>query len=63
MTLFGRGKEAVYRCVCGHSETQAQMNKRMKEKTNGKVSRKEMKKYMNNTEEIDNNPFKDALKI
>ncbi|MCC2081957.1 DNA topoisomerase III [Staphylococcus capitis] len=62
MTLFGRGKEAVYRCVCGHSETQAQMNKRMKEKTNGKVSRKEMKKYMNNTEEIDNNPFKDALK-
>lgn len=38
------------------------MNKRMKEKTNGKVSRKEMKKYMNNTEEIDNNPFKDALK-
>ena len=31
MTLFGRGKEAVYRCVCGHSETQAQMNKRMKE--------------------------------
>ena len=33
MTLFGRGKEAVYRCVCGHSETQAQMDKRMKEKS------------------------------
>ena len=43
MTLFGRGKEAVYRCVCGHSETQAQMDKRMKEKSSGKVSRKEMK--------------------
>ena len=38
MTLFGRGKEAVYRCVCGHSETQAQMDKRMKEKSSGKVS-------------------------
>ncbi|MEB7692789.1 DNA topoisomerase III [Staphylococcus epidermidis] len=62
MTLFGKGKEAVYRCVCGHTETQSQMDKRMIEKTNGKVSRKEMKKYINKKEEIDNNPFKDALK-
>ena len=43
MTLFGKGKEAVYRCVCGHTETQSQMDKRMRDKTNGKVSRKEMK--------------------
>lgn len=62
MTLFGKGKEAVYRCVCGHTETQSQMDKRMRDKTNGKVSRKEMKKYINKKEEIDNNPFKDALK-
>ncbi|MCR1797725.1 DNA topoisomerase III [Staphylococcus warneri] len=62
MTLFGRGKDATYRCVCGHSETQAQMDKRMKEKSSGKVSKKEMKKYMNQQEELDNNPFKDALK-
>ncbi|EHJ09007.1 DNA topoisomerase III [Staphylococcus simiae] len=62
MTLFGKGKGAVYRCVCGHSETQAQMDKRMKNKTAGKVSKKEMKKYMNQHEDIDNNPFKDALK-
>lgn len=62
MTLFGKGKEAVYRCVCGHTETQSQMDKRMRKKTNGKVSRKEMKKYINKKEEIDNNPFKDALK-
>ena len=25
-------KEAVYRCVCGHTETQAQMDKRHKNK-------------------------------
>jgi DNA topoisomerase III len=62
MTLFGRGKDATYRCVCGHSESQAQMDKRMKEKSSGKVSKKEMKKYMNQQEELDNNPFKDALK-
>ena len=48
MTLFGKGKEAVYRCVCGHTETQSQMDKRMRDKTNGKVSRKEMKKYITN---------------
>ncbi|ETJ25651.1 hypothetical protein Q604_UNBC17714G0001, partial [human gut metagenome] len=29
MTLFGKGKEAVYRCVCGHTETQSQMDKSM----------------------------------
>lgn len=62
LTLFGKGKEAVYRCVCGHSETQAYMDQRMKSKSSGKVSRKEMKKYMNKNEGLDNNPFKDALK-
>ena len=51
MTLFGKGKEAVYRCVCGHTETQTQMDKRMRDKTNGKVSRKEMKKYINKKSE------------
>ena len=51
MTLFGKGKEAVYRCVCGHTETQSQMDKRMRYKTNGKVSRKEMKKYINKKED------------
>lgn len=62
MTLFGKGKDATYRCVCGHSETQRQMDERLKNKTSGKVSRKDMKKYMNQQEELDNNPFKDALK-
>ncbi|PNZ69135.1 DNA topoisomerase III [Staphylococcus croceilyticus] len=62
MTLFGRGKDAVYRCVCGHTETQAHMDQRLKNKASGKVSKKDMKKYMNKDETIDNNPFKDALK-
>lgn len=62
MTLFGRGKDAVYRCVCGHTETQEQMDKRFKNKSSGKVSKKEMKKYMNNEDSLENNPFKNALK-
>ena len=37
MTLFGRGKDAVYRCVCGHTETQEQMDKRFKNKSSGKA--------------------------
>ncbi|SCS73149.1 DNA topoisomerase III [Staphylococcus caeli] len=62
MTLFGRGKEAVYRCVCGHTETQAQMDKRHKNKKSDKVNKKDLKKYMNNNEGLENNPFQDALK-
>lgn len=62
MTLFGRGKDAVYRCVCGHTETQAQMDKRHKNKKSDKVNKKDLKKYMNNDEGIENNPFQDALK-
>ncbi|MCG7338285.1 DNA topoisomerase III [Staphylococcus sp. ACRSN] len=62
MTLFGRGKEAVYRCSCGHTETQAQMDKRHKHKKSDKVNKKDMKKYMNQKETIENNPFQDALK-
>lgn len=62
MTLFGRGKDAVYRCTCGHTETQEQMDKRFKNKSSGKISKKEMNKYMKKEETLDNNPFKDALK-
>ena len=62
MTLFGRGKDAVYRCVCGHTESQAQMDKRHKNKKSDKINKKDMKKYMNKDEGIENNPFQDALK-
>ncbi|WP_217972524.1 DNA topoisomerase III [Staphylococcus xylosus] len=62
MTLFGRGKDAVYRCVCGHTETQAQMDKRHKNKKSDKVNKKDLKKYMGNNEGLENNPFQDALK-
>ena len=48
--------------MCMWPHRNSQMDKRMRDKTNGKVSRKEMKKYINKKEEIDNNPFKDALK-
>ncbi|WP_432724762.1 DNA topoisomerase III [Staphylococcus equorum] len=62
MTLFGRGKDAVYRCVCGHTESQDQMDKRHKNKKSDKINKKDMKKYMNKDEGIENNPFQEALK-
>lgn len=61
LTLYGTGKSATYRCVCGHTETQAHMDERLKNKKTGKISKKDMKKYMQN-DEVENNPFKDALK-
>lgn len=61
LTKFGTGPQATYRCVCGHTETQAQMNQRLKSKGKDKVSKRDMKKYMKE-DDIDNNPFKDALK-
>lgn len=61
LTKFGTGNQATYRCVCGHTETQVQMNQRLKSKGKDKVSKRDMKKYMKD-EDIDNNPFKDALK-
>ncbi len=61
LTLFGKGKEAVYGCVVDMLKRK-HMDQRMKSKSSGKVSRKEMKKYMNKNEGLDNNPFKDALK-
>lgn len=61
LTKFGTGGQATYRCVCGHTETQAQMNQRLKSKGKDKVSHRDMKKYMKD-DELDNNPFKDALK-
>ncbi|NJH99932.1 DNA topoisomerase III [Staphylococcus hyicus] len=61
LTKFGTGGQATYRCVCGHTETQAQMNQRLKSKGKDKVSHRDMKKYMKD-DELDHNPFKDAMK-
>lgn len=61
LTKFGTGKNAVYRCVCGYTESQKQMDERFKNKGKDKVSKKDMNKYMKE-DSLDNNPFKDALK-
>lgn len=38
------------------------MDKRHKNKKSDKINKKDMKKYMNKDEGIENNPFQDALK-
>lgn len=61
LTLHGKGPKAMYSCTCGFRETQEQMDKRFISKKTGKVSKNEMKKYMQKEEPI-NNPFVDMLK-
>lgn len=60
MTLFGRGENATYRCSCGNSVKQKEVDKKIKETKKEKASFKDMKKYMKK-EETTNNPLKDML--
>lgn len=61
LTLHGTGKKAMYSCTCGFRETQEQMDKRFNSRKTSKVSKRELNKYMQKEEPV-NNPFADALK-
>lgn len=61
MTLFGNGDNATYRCTCGVSIKQKEVDKKIKETKKEKASYKDIKKYMKK-EELTNNPLKDKLK-
>ena len=54
MTLFGSGENSTYRCVCGNSLKQKEVDKRIKSSKKDKASRVDMKKYMKQ-EKLENN--------
>ena len=60
MTLFGSGENSTYRCVCGNSLKQKEVDKRIKNNKKDKVSRVDMKKYMKQ-ESLENNALRDKL--
>ena len=60
MTLFGSGENATYRCVCGNSLKQKEVDKRIKNNKKDKASRVDMKKYMKQ-ESLENNALRDKL--
>ncbi|MDO4814101.1 MAG: DNA topoisomerase 3 [Gemella sp.] len=60
MTMFGNGENATYRCVCGHSIKQKEVDKNIKSSKKDKASFKDMKKYMKQDTE-EHNPMKDLL--
>ena len=60
MTLFGSGENSTYRCVCGNSLKQKEVDKRIKNNKKDKVSRVDMKKYMQQ-ESLENNALRDKL--
>ncbi|MBF0714450.1 DNA topoisomerase 3 [Gemella sp. GH3] len=61
MTLFGNGDNATYRCICGNSMKQKEVDKKIKETKKEKASYKDIKKYMKK-DDLVNNPLKDKLK-
>ncbi len=60
MTLFGSGENSTYRCVCGNSLKQKEVDKRIKNNKKDKASRVDMKKYMKQ-ESLGNNALRDKL--
>lgn len=61
MTLFGVGENATYRCSCGNSLKQKEVDKKIKETKKEKANIKDLKKYMKQ-DKLENNPLKDKLK-
>ena len=60
MTLFGNGENATYRCSCGKSLKQKEVDKKIKETKKDKASFKDMKKYLKK-DELVNDSLKDKL--
>ena len=60
MTLFESGENSTYRCVCGNSLKQKEVDKRIKNNKKDKASRVDMKKYMKQ-ESLENNALRDKL--
>lgn len=60
MILFGSGENSTYRCVCGNSLKQKEVDKRIKNNKKDKASRVDMKKYMKQ-ESLENNALRDKL--
>ena len=60
MTLFGSGENSTYRCICGNSLKQKEVDKRIKNNKKDKASRVDMKKYMKQ-KSLENNALRDKL--
>ncbi|MBF0746536.1 DNA topoisomerase 3 [Gemella sp. 19428wG2_WT2a] len=60
MTMFGKGDNATYRCVCGNSIKQKEVDKNIKSNKRDKASYKDLKKYMKKETE-NHNPMKELL--
>ncbi|MBF0848065.1 hypothetical protein IR145_11440 [Streptococcus danieliae] len=58
--MFGKGDNATYRCVCGNSIKQKEVDKNIKSNKRDKASYKDLKKYMKKETE-NHNPMKELL--
>ncbi len=62
MDLYGEGNNKKYICTCGFREKQSSFHEKSKNSSSGKVSRQDMKKYMNSSFSDEVSPFELALK-
>ncbi|MED1201561.1 DNA topoisomerase III [Heyndrickxia acidicola] len=65
LELRGEGEGQIFACKCGYREKLSAFEKRRKSESNGKVSKREVQKYLNkqqNKEEPLNNAFAEAFK-
>lgn len=60
MTIYGNGENATYRCTCGNSIKQKEVDKKIKNIKKDKASRIDMKKYMKK-DTLENDVLKDKL--
>lgn len=63
LELRGEGEGRIFVCACGYREKHASFQQRMEKEKKGKVSRKEINKYLKHNQEQDlgNPALKDAL--
>lgn len=61
MTMFGTGENATYRCSCGNSIKQKEVDKKLKDNKKTKANYNDMKKYMKK-DNLENESLKEMLK-
>ena len=62
MKLYGEGEGQQFVCSCGHREKLAAFQKRRNQEKQGRVSKKDVQKYMKKQDDFSNNALAEALK-
>lgn len=62
LKLYGEGDGQQFICVCGHREKLSAFQKRRNQEKQGRVSKRDVQKYMKKQDDFSNNALAEALK-